>query len=360
MKNSWIIIFMLFSFYSQAQQQFAIQQKLDRVIEEYVNKHGFNGTILIQQKNKLLHLKSYGLANREFKVANHPQTKYKIASITKLFTSVLIYQLVEKGRLALDKSIKTYLPHYQGEGGSKVTVHQLLTSTSGIAGLEKDGDTVYEKRLTSDKILNKYASGKLVSSAGTKFSYNNADYIVLGKILEAIYQKPFEEILKQQILIPLQMKNTGVFNYKIVDQLANCYWWNKKTNTLERDIPYFVENYYASGAMYSNASDLLTFAQALYDEKTLIQANILEKLLEAKNDVQNKDNYASGLWSYTYKGGENIRHHGAARPGNIWGAEAMLLRLREKKVTIIVLSNSMGKTNMWGFLSKMIGTIYGK
>ncbi|OJJ16842.1 hypothetical protein BKI52_33610 [marine bacterium AO1-C] len=343
-----------------AQQVVGQLSELKSSIQNYVEKHNFNGTIMIQQKGKTIYQKSYGLANREFKVPNRIDTKYRIASITKLFTAVLIYQLVEKQRIDLDKTIHHYLPNYRGEGAKKVTIHQLLTSTSGIADLEKDGDTVYEKRLNSDQVLQKYASGKLEADPGTKFNYNNADYIILGKILENIYAQPFAELLKQRILVPLKMSQSGVFNYGVVDNLATCYWWNEKTKQLERDVPYFVENYQASGAMYSTANDLLAFATALYQEKKLIGSKMLKKLLEAKNDVKDKDNYASGLWSYGYRVNKNLVHHGAARPGNIWGTETMLLRLLEKQTTIVVLSNSMGTSSMWGFLNKMIPKLYGK
>ncbi len=327
---------------------YAQEHAIVKIIEQYASDHKFNGTILIKKEDTVLHHKSYGLANREFNVKNSIDTRYKIASITKLFTAVLIYQLVEQEKVKLDNLIVDYYPNYKGEGKNKVTIHQLLTSTSGIENLEKKGDQVYEKRLTIDQIISKYASGPLEFMPGSKFSYNNADYIILGKILENIYDVSFKQIIKQQILDPLNMKNTGVFDYEVVSKLAQCYWRNEKTGKSERDVPYFIENYYASGAMYSTTSDLLTFTDALFNNQ-LINKNNLSKLLETESNIEKFDNYASGLWSFSFKD-DDMTNNIASRPGTIWGAETMLQRFIEKKTSIILLSNGMETSNTWELL----------
>ncbi len=326
----------------------AQENTVAKAIEQYASDHNFNGTILVKKGDTLLHHKSYGLANREFKVKNSRDTRYKIASVTKLFTAVLIYQLVEQEKIKLDNLIRDHYPNYQGEGKDKVTIHQLLTSTSGIENLEKKGDQVYEKRLTIDEIISKYASGSLEFKPGSKFSYNNADYILLGKILENIYDTSFKQIIKQQILVPLNMKDTGILDYEVVSKLAQCYWRNETTSVSERDIPYFIENYYTSGAMYSTTSDLLTFTEALFDNK-IINKNSLSQLLKTESDIERFDNYASGLWSFSFKENDNINNI-ASRPGVIWGAEAMIQRFIEKRISIILLSNGMETSNTWELL----------
>ncbi|HKG08357.1 MAG TPA: serine hydrolase domain-containing protein [Pedobacter sp.] len=95
-------------------------------ISAYVKKNNFHGTILIARKSGAVYKKSFGLADFSLSVQNKPETRYKIASITKAFTSVLVLQLVEQGKIDLEKPIITYLPEYKGNGGSKVTVRQLL------------------------------------------------------------------------------------------------------------------------------------------------------------------------------------------------------------------------------------------
>jgi len=119
------------------------QPATGRFIEDYAKEHRFNGTILVQKDGKISFVRSFGLANIPFEVPNTRQTKYKIASITKLFTSVLILQLHEQGKIDLNKTIGTYLPDYAGEGADKVTIHHLLHHTSGLPNFDtvKDMET---------------------------------------------------------------------------------------------------------------------------------------------------------------------------------------------------------------------------
>lgn len=151
----------------------------DLFVAGYAKEHNFNGTILIQKNGAIRYARSFGLANRSFQVPNTNQTKYKIASITKLFTSVLILQLHEQGRLDLNRTIGTYLPDYAGEGSGKVTIHQLLNHTSGFANFDtvKDVETairsgvpVYQTPYTSDQLLAKFAaaSSQFVAEIGKR------------------------------------------------------------------------------------------------------------------------------------------------------------------------------------------------
>ncbi|MEM7485234.1 MAG: serine hydrolase domain-containing protein [Bacteroidota bacterium] len=331
--------------------------ELKSFFDVYTQEHQFNGNVMIVQNKNPLFSRSYGLANQEFKTPNTLKTKFRVASITKLFTSVLIYKLVEDGKLTLDKTIADVLLNYKGDGAQKVSIHQLLTSTSGIESLESHGDEIYEKKLSSDEILEKYASGRMDTIPGTKFSYNNADYVILGKILERIHRQSFETILNEQILSPFELSNTGILDYAVVDNLATSYWWNNKLKRYERDIPYYGENYGASGNMYSTVGDLTKFSEALYSGK-IIRMTSLDKLLETVEGVKDFDNYASGLWSFSFPIGNEEHHHGASRPGNIWGSECMLFRFIEKGITMVILSNGMGTSDMWEILRKVQPVLY--
>ncbi|RKN79692.1 serine hydrolase domain-containing protein [Ulvibacterium marinum] len=331
---------------------FAQEPGLDNVLTGYTDEYGFNGTILVQRKDSILHFKGYGHANMEFNVPNRPETKYRIASITKLFTSVLVYKSIEDGKMRLDKTIGTYLPEYTGEGRNVVTIHHLLTSTSGIRNIESNGDTVYEKRLSSDEILAQYCSGPLVSEPGKKFTYNNADYVILGKILERVHGQTFKKILETELLIPLHMEGTGLFDYGIVEGLAQCYWRNEQTGVLERDIPYFVENYHASGGMYSNALDLLKFSDALFGYE-IIYKKTLDTLLKTDKETTDFEHYASGVWSFSDDAPRISKRKGVSRPGNIWGTETLLFRFPAEEISIIILSNAMGTTELWELFRKI-------
>ncbi|WP_346660365.1 serine hydrolase domain-containing protein [Nannocystis sp. RBIL2] len=173
----------------------AQQDALAGFIDEYARTHEFHGTIAVQQRGALLHRRSYGLANRPFAVPHGDDTKYKVASITKLFTAALVLQLRDRGKLDLDATIHTYLPSYAGEAATKVTVHQLLNHTSGMQNADEGADPAkgvphYQTPMSSDELVRRFYSGPLAAEPGRKFDYNNADYVLLGKIVEAIHQKP--------------------------------------------------------------------------------------------------------------------------------------------------------------------------
>ena len=315
------------------------KQTFTSFLSDYLKTHPFNGTILIQQNGIKLYQRSFGKANFQFGIANTDETKYKVASITKLFTSVLIMQLVENGKVELNKSIKTYLPNYKGEGGDKVTVFHLLTATSGIESNEKDvkGNDIpamYAKPYSTDELLNLFCSGKLENEPGKVWNYNNADYVILGKIIEAVYGKSYEEVLTQSILIPLHMYNTGMFSMtKVIKKLANVYEVNDSTKSIENTPPIYTENYWAAGGLYSTAEDLLRFANALYGCKLLKQESvqmIIQPYLAR---------YGLGLWVFERKV-NNQTVLVAERQGAIRGTKTRLLHVPEKALTIILLSNA--------------------
>jgi CubicO group peptidase (beta-lactamase class C family) len=327
----------------------------DSAVAALAQDRNFSGTILVSDRGRIAYRKSFGIADRAFAVPASVSTRYKIASITKLFTSVLILQLQEQGKVDLHKTIGTYLPDYAGEGAGKVTLHQLLNHTSGLANFDtvKDFETalrsgipVYQTPATSDQLLARYCSGKLVNVPGTVFDYNNADYIVLGKILERLHGKTYEEVLREKILQPLGMKDTGMLHQsRILDGLADTYFFRPDLNALVNDLPVYPENSYAAGAMYSTVRDLLTFSNALFGGKLLKQETLA---LLTKPGL---DDYGYGLWSYDMKVGDR-KHRVVKRPGQIMGAQTQLFHFLDEGITVIILSNT-GTTDLDEFVAEI-------
>lgn len=318
--------------------------EFNKFIESFVTKNNFNGTILIEQNAKKIYEKSFGFSNFPFKVRSTVDTKYKIASITKAFTAVLTLQLLEEGRIDLNKTIKTYLPQYNGQGGNTVTIKQLLNMTTGMRNMDdgltlesalKNGIPQYQKPYTSDEMLTIFCSDTLVTRPGTVFDYNNADFIILGKIIEKLSGKTFDENLKEKILIPLQMYNTGLLSqHDIVEKLADTYFYFDDTKKLVNDFPVYIDNWYAAGAMYSTVGDVLKFSQAMFSHRLLKETTMSEMLTPGLGE------YGYGVWIY-----KDYNIHGkmytiVKRPGSIMGAQAMLLHVLENGTTVIILCNA--------------------
>ena len=109
--------------------------KLDKLITAYAEYGKFNGSVLVAEKGNVIYKKGFGLANMEWNIPNQPDTKHRLGSITKQFTAMLIMQLVEQGKLKLDVPISTYLPDYPKKTGDVITIHHLLTHSSGIPNM---------------------------------------------------------------------------------------------------------------------------------------------------------------------------------------------------------------------------------
>lgn len=189
------------------------------------------------------------------------------------------------------------------------------------------------KQYTSTEILQRYCSGKLENEPGKHWSYNNADYIILGKIIEAIYQKPYEVVLKEQLLQPLHMTSSGMCSEsQIIKNLASVYIIDDSTNVIKNDPFYYIENFYSAGAMYSTAEDLLRFSEALYGGHLLADTTLkvmLKPYLES---------YGLGLWIREQEiNGRKVTV--AERQGSIWGTTTRLLYLPQEEITIILLTN---------------------
>ncbi len=334
---------------------FGNTSEFEKIVDLYKTEKNFNGTVIVATAGKIDFISGIGIADRNSNVKITPQSKFKIASITKTFTAVLILKLYEQGKIDLNATIGKYFPEYKGVGKDKVTIHQLLTYSSGIANeSEKLEMLSYKSPLSLDEYIDKYCSGKLEFEAGSKSAYGNTEYIILGKIIENVTGESFDKILKKYILSPLKMKNSGMASAKKSDsKLVKSYTQNEKSKVFEIDEPYLIENYFASGAMYSTVEDLLKFDTAIFTNK-LLKPQTTELMLKT---YPNLGNVAYGFWGSDGFG--NFAEKFYYRPGGILGSTANWLHTVENKKTIIVMSNT-DATNLFELSEKLYLASLGK
>ncbi|MEK6281397.1 MAG: serine hydrolase [Acidobacteriota bacterium] len=331
--------------------------KIDEVMTTANKYRLFNGSVLVAENGKVIYKKGLGLANMEWNVPNTPETRFRLGSITKQFTAALILQLVDQGKVKLDGKISDYLPNYRKDIGEKVTVHQLLNHTSGIpsytsqAGFIKD---VSRDPYTVDDFVTKYTSSNLEFEPGSKFSYNNSGYFLLGAIIEKVTGQPYEKVLKEKILDPLGMKNTGYDHSRtIIEKRAAGY---QKTpdgyvnaNYLDMSIPY------AAGSLYSTVEDLYLWDQALYTDRVLSPQS--RELMYKPN----LDSYAYG-WVIRKTGfGAGVENvpiimHG----GGINGFNTLILRFPAQKNLIVLLDNTSQGGPLDGIEREIVNILYGQ
>lgn len=294
----------------------------------------FSGSLLIQKGDKIIANQAFGLSDRTKNSNNRPDTRYKIASITKTFTAVLLLQLYEQGKLDLRQPIGVYWPEYKGPGRDSVTLHQLLTHSSGIQNCEAQGLGIYEQAQSSAEILNKYCSGPLVARPGAQFDYNNGDYLILGKIIENIYKKPYAEVLKARILKPCAMQATELYKTGS-SKTAKTYLYNDSLQIWQPDAPFFIENYGAAGALCSTTADLMQFSNALFGGQ-LLQEETLALMTTPYPEFWNT---AYSVWvSRKDIAGKKVQV--IERYGSIQGANSLLAYFPGQQMTIILLSNT--------------------
>lgn len=314
--------------------------EIDRILAQ---QKAFSGTVLVARNGRPIYQRSQGLADRTFDIRIKNGTRFRIASVTKAFTSVLILQLVEEGRLRLDEPIQTYLPKFPGEGGDRITIRQLLNHTSGLpnpdAGIKSypaaraKGLDHYQRAFSSDALTARWVRGPLRDEPGRSYEYNNADYVVLGSIIEKTLQKPFETALRERLLLPLGLRNSGLLrDRRIVKNLASTYFRPDGARELHQEMPVNGENWGAGGSMYSTAADLLRFSDALFRGPLLKPASLKAML------TPGKDEYGFGVWVYSVKI-KGRRIIAVQRPGLIMGANVGLFHLRESGLTVIILTN---------------------
>lgn len=321
---------------------FAQHEAINEVVKYYNQAKNFNGAVLVATNGKIDYLNGIGISNRQSLTTINSKSKFKIASITKTFTAVLILQLYETGKLDLNETIGKYFPEYTGEAKNKVTIKQLLTYSSGIPNCESlSGFSIYQKPIISDSFIIKFCSGKMESEPGTKFNYDNGDFVILGKIIEKLTGKSFAKNLFDKILEPLEMVNTQMLkSTDIVTGLVQSYTFDDSTKTYAGDEPYYIENFFSAGAMYSTVEDLLKFDQAIFNYK-LLNKKTVDLMLTPNPKL---DNVGLGFWISQKYGSLNSKF--AYRPGGILGASANWIHIIDSNRTIIVLSNTDG-TNLF-------------
>lgn len=309
-------------------------QKMAAIVQQFAVK-GFSGSVLVAEKGKVIFTHQAGMANWQDNIPVSTKSKFRICSITKTFTAVLILQLMEEGKLNLASTIGMYYPEYDGEAKDKVTFHQLLTYSSGIENQDQRNEAMYALQLPVDSIIKKYCSGRLVTEPGKQMSYKNADYIILGKIIEKITGKSYNEVLSQRILEPLKMKQSGYLkNRDIIPGLVTSYLYDS-TGKFYNDDPFWIDNFYSSAAMYATAADLYKFDQALFTHQLLKKATV--ELMTTSYPE---------LWGVAYSFWVNDQTIGTTktkvmdRRGSISGNNTAWYHFINENKTIIVLSNN--------------------
>ena len=305
------------------------------ITEHYASANRFMGNVLIAQGDQIVFEASFGYANLELNVLHSPSTKFRIASVTKPFTAAAIMVLEGRGLLRLEDRVAAHLPDFSD--GDKITVRHLLNHTSGIANYTSlpDFERVTRQFHTLPEVIALFAGKPLEFAPGSRHAYSNSNYIVLMAILESITSKSYADTLRELVLEPLGLQNTGVDESASVlpDRASGYVWKSKKYHHAQ-----YMDISVASGAggLYSTARDLQRFARGVCTGE-LLGADATERVFTltaaAGGDVQ----YGLG-WKINTIAHESVYWHG----GMLLGFKSSLNYHPQSDVSIVTLSNHHG------------------
>jgi len=306
------------------------------VAQETLTDH-FRGAVLVGIDGKVVFEKAYGPADQEWDVPNTPKTKFRIASLTKQFTAACILMLQERRLLHVQDPISKHMTGLPAPW-KQVTVHQLLTHTSGVPNPDyasKQYAKVQRIGATPQQLVALVGNQRLDFVPGTRWNYSNTGYILLGMLIEKISGHSYAEFLKSNIFEPLGMQSSGydrateilegrASGYEIKDgHLANADFIDMSTP-------------FSAGGIYSTVEDMYQWNEALAVPGKLLSANSLKQMFTEYSEATHQgQHYGYGVVISRQKFGKLLYYHG----GGVEGFSSSVQRYPEERLCIIVLSN---------------------
>lgn len=277
-------------------------------LEEIMTHIHFSGTVLVKKQESILVDSSYGYANRSERIKNQRNTRFGIASGCKLFTSIAIGQLVEQGVLSFDTRLRDCLdidfPHIDKD----ITIHHLLTHTSGIPDyfdeeIMSDFEELwiqypmYHIRRLQD-FLPLFQNGTMKSKTGERFHYNNAGYILLGLIIEQATNLEFTQYVEKHIFEPAEMIDSGYFSFDCLPARTATGYIELEDGTWKTNIYSLPVKGGSDGGAFVTAQDMTKLWEALFNGK-LLKEETLQKLLTPHAQSREDSFYGYGIWIRT-------------------------------------------------------------
>jgi len=302
---------------------------------EWEGQNGFSGTVAVQYKNEPVLIKSFGYADEANLVPNGPDIIYDIGSLSKQFTSAAILKLEMLGKLSVSDSLAKFFPDLPQDKGD-ITVHQLLTHTSGLPGRAgRSSDPV-----NGEQLIEKLIRAPLLSNPGDSVIFSDFGYNVLGLIIEKASETSYEQFLRDHLFNEAGLKNTGYVlpdwnREKIAHGYSNCRDWGKPTDLNWSDEgPYW--NLKGAGGLLSTPSDLLAWIPAL-ESNAILDDLSRNKLFTpyVKQGQRQRGSFGYGWKIFTSSRNTTVHAHDGFN-GRFF---IDCLRYSEDDVTILVLSN---------------------
>ncbi len=342
--QSWLLLLLLAKLSQVASFSESSQQSVAQRMDQFVNSRDFTGVVLVARDGNVLFQKAYGSANREHDVSNRVDTKFRIGSMTKAFTAMGIMILAERKQLHITDPLCKYMDNCP-EAWTRITLQHLLNHTSGIPNFTDFPDNDHYERLPMIPLetIARFRDKPLEFVPGSRFSYDDSGYMLLGYVIERASGEKYEDFLRENIYEPLGMLNSGYDHpWTILKDRASGY--TRKGGQVVNAMIMEMDTPFGGGSMYSTLGDLLRWDQALYTEKLLSKESLSQIFTPYQGPYVPVQPWQRGLysrhrWGYGWWITKWFGHDLVWSAGFIHGFVAAMLRYTQDRTLVIVLEN---------------------
>lgn len=319
--------------------------QLDELMEAYDRLNQFNGTVLVGKGDSIIYQRAFGWKDAGKGAKNNDSTLFRIYSVTKTFTSTLVFKLIEQGKLSLDDRLSKFYPAFPE--GASISIRHLLTHTSGIYDYVRGNDM---KDVTESSFIRFLSSKQLGFPPGKGWDYSNSNYWLLGFIIAKTTGLAYEDAVRKFIFEPCGMNNSG-FDFKTLQHKNKATGYDifseeEKKESQDIDPP----GPYAAGAVYSTTADLYKYYKA-HESFKLISRSSLEKAWMPDSLNQH---YGFG-WQIKEFDSKRVIYHGGGGPG----FRSNFSFIPQDSLCVILLTNN-GNTNLDALTKLILCVVYGK
>lgn len=320
-----------------------VGSQIVETIDGYARNRGFNGVVLVASPDGTIVRQARGQSSLELGTELGPDAAFRVGSLTKPITAVLVLSLVQEGKLRLDGQLGEYLPElYAGTPVSAVTVEQLLAHTSGLKDVPGNYNdpfwkTAARETFTPDAFARAWILPELSGAPG-QFRYNNNGFYLLGLIVERVTGTPYAEALRRHVFEPAGMTHSGVYDGRTVVPGLVTGYARSDLGVMER--PMFIDPTvsYSAAGVYSTAEDLLAFSRALSDER-LLPADLKRRMF-----TDGGREYGLGWGVERWQTGQGDQMAVQTHTGSVPGYQSLFVRAEDGTVVVILNNFWQGLT----------------
>ena len=328
------------------------QQLIDYLFSDCMGEQP-GASVMVIKKGKVVHEKSYGLANLENKVKIKPTSNFRIASVTKQFTAMAIMILVNQGSLTYETKLTEIFPDFPSYGAD-ITIRHLLSNQSGLVDyfdyIDEDRTQQY---LDAEILAGLMKTDSTYFPPGSQYGYSNTGYAVLAQVIEQVTKKSFAQFMEEAIFQKLGMTNSKV--YEINKQVENrVFGYSVTKDSIAFNDQSATSAIQGDGGIYCSIKDYYKWDQALYTDKILPKNQLEDAFYNWEDNKRtNEGGYGFG-WYVDYQDGQKVLNHS----GGTAGFEHQVIRVPNLELSVVVFSNrNWTSRNLW-YKAKALTSIY--